>query len=196
MKPMRKLTVIFTAAALLYVCKQNMSSKTDMGLPESAEKKHEKVNFAKLDSLVKSFESCELEAYRDSRGIPTIGWGHTGKDVHMARVISQETADSLLRKDIHTAYKIVQKHVKVKMNSDQTIAVTSFVYNVGPGSKNKDGFVMTKEGKPSRFLSLLNEGKFKAAATEMNKWCYAGEKKLKGLEKRRKTESKLLTPKH
>ena len=30
-------------------------------------------------ALIKKYESCRLRAYRDSVGVPTIGWGHTSK---------------------------------------------------------------------------------------------------------------------
>lgn len=175
--------------------KENMPLPDNVAESRNAPKKHEKMDFNKLASLVKSFESCALKAYPDTSSgdsIPTIGWGHTGKDVHLELEISQAHADSLLNKDLRRAYNIVTRHVKTKLNSDQMVAVTSFVYNVGPGSKHKDGFAMTKDGDPSQFLQLLNKGRIDAAAEEMKKWCKAGTNELSGLKKRRHIESALL----
>ena len=52
----------------------------------------------KHHTLIKHFEGCRLTAYLCPAGIPTIGWGHTGKDVTLAHVglkttITQAEAD-------------------------------------------------------------------------------------------------------
>ena len=49
--------------------------------------------------LVKSFEGCELEAYRDLGGVWTIGYGHTA-GVHRGMVIDQPRAEGLLAEDL------------------------------------------------------------------------------------------------
>ena len=49
--------------------------------------------------LIKRFEGCKLYAYRDSVGIPTIGYGHT-KGVKMGMSITQKQADDFLREDV------------------------------------------------------------------------------------------------
>ena len=42
-------------------------------------------------ALIKKFEGLELEAYQDSVGVWTIGWGHT-KDVFEGMTISKAEA--------------------------------------------------------------------------------------------------------
>ncbi len=47
-------------------------------------------------NLVKRFEGLRLTAYQDSVGVWTIGYGHTGPDVHPGMTITEEQADELL----------------------------------------------------------------------------------------------------
>jgi GH24 family phage-related lysozyme (muramidase) len=43
--------------------------------------------------MIGSDEGCRLSAYLDSRGIPTIGWGRAGPDVHLGMNCTQAMAD-------------------------------------------------------------------------------------------------------
>ena len=45
-------------------------------------------------------EGLRLEAYLDSGGVPTIGWGHTGPEVHEGLVWTREQAVEALKKDM------------------------------------------------------------------------------------------------
>ena len=53
-----------------------------------------------LTSDLEREESCRLLAYLDTEGVPTIGWGHTGPEVHLGLVWGQEMADQTLELDI------------------------------------------------------------------------------------------------
>lgn len=145
----------------------------------------------KCFDLVKFFESCRLEAYPDSTGIWTIGWGHT-KGCCEGLTCTQEQADSWLPEDLADAVVVIEKHVKVPLNQNQFDALVSFVYNVGPGKKNfKQGFVYLYDGSPSTMLKKLNIGDFKGASLQFPLWNKAGGKVLGGLTKRRKKEQEL-----
>ena len=50
-------------------------------------------NVAGTVRLVKEFEGCRLTAYKDSVGVLTIGYGHTGSDVKPGMTITQARAD-------------------------------------------------------------------------------------------------------
>jgi lysozyme len=66
-----------------------------------------------LRSMLQREESCVLTAYPDpvSHGDPwTIGWGHTGPDVHPGLVWTQEQADSQLDTDIAHAMSFCATH--------------------------------------------------------------------------------------
>ena len=54
-------------------------------------------------ALTRSFEGLRLEAYQDSVGVWTIGYGHTGPEVHRGECISEPEADALLRADLASA---------------------------------------------------------------------------------------------
>lgn len=53
-----------------------------------------------LLAQIKRDEGCVLTAYRDRNGVWTIGWGHTGKEVHAGLVWAQAQADDQLSADI------------------------------------------------------------------------------------------------
>lgn len=153
-----------------------------------------KTNDAGIE-LIKSFEALRLNAYQDSVGVWTIGWGHTG-GVKRGDHISRETAEELFRDDLDEFEAIVEDAVTVDLTDNQFAALVSFAFNVGPGKKNvKDGFVTLKSGRPPTMLRLLNEGDYTRAADELLKWNRAGGKVLAGLTRRRKAERALfLTP--
>ena len=90
----------------------------------------------KLDSkgiqLIKDFEGCKLTAYRDVGGTLTIGIGHTGKDVKVGMVITNEKALELFKKDIAKFEKHVDSYNKIyNFNQNQFNALVSFAYNIG-----------------------------------------------------------------
>ena len=50
-------------------------------------------------ALIKRFEGCELEAYLDSVGIPTIAYGRI-KNVEMGDTCTQEQAEKWLEEEL------------------------------------------------------------------------------------------------
>jgi len=127
-------------------------------------------------NLIKRFEGLRLEAYRDSVGIPTIGYGHT-HGVKMGDVITGAQADAFLREDLQVAELTINTNVKVKLTQGQFDALASFVFNLGSGNFVK-----------STLLKKLNTGDYAGAADEFGKWVNAGGKKSPGLVKRRAAE--------
>ncbi|MCW0320093.1 lysozyme [Pantoea dispersa] len=127
-------------------------------------------------NLIKRFEGLRLEAYRDSVGIPTIGYGHT-HGVKMGDVITGAQADDFLREDLKVAELTINTNAKVKLTQGQFDALASFVFNLGSGNFVK-----------STLLKKLNTGDYAGVADEFGKWVNAGGKKLPGLVKRRAAE--------
>ena len=141
---------------------------------------------------VKHDEGLRLEAYVDPVGIVTIGYGHTGTlHAFSGNKITRQKADELLRGDLEIAEDIINKWVKVPLTQPQVDALVSFVMNVGPGGKTKDGFVWLKSGRHSTMLRKLNAGDYLGAADEFPKWKHGGGKPLPGLVKRRARERAL-----
>lgn len=91
---------------------------------------------------IKVFEGCRLQAYLDSANIPTIGIGHTGKDVTMGDIISADEAVRLFRMDVRSAENAVNKLNNLLLERTrgyggftqrQFDALVSIVYNCGAG---------------------------------------------------------------
>lgn len=61
-------------------------------------------------AMIEHFEGCRLTAYRDSRGLWTIGWGHLLNNSvdWTGHTITQELADSLLEQDMDHARQLAQ----------------------------------------------------------------------------------------
>ena len=91
-------------------------------------------------SLIKSFESCKLTAYKalSTEEYYTIGWGHYGADVKAGQSISQEEADALFLSDLQQFVKYTNTYTKtLTLNQNQFDALVSFCYNCGPGTLKK-----------------------------------------------------------
>jgi len=129
--------------------------------------------------LIKKSEGLRLETYLDSRGIPTIGYGHTA-GVLVGDKISQDQADAFLHLDLAGAEADVARLVKVPLSSNQFSALVSFVYNVGSG-----------QFKASTLLAKLNAGDFQGAAEQFPQWIHAGDHIDPGLVIRRAAEQRL-----
>jgi len=141
--------------------------------------------------LVKQSEGLRYKAYRDSRGVWTIGYGHT-KGVAEGDTCTKEQAELWLDADLASAFMLIDQVVSSPLTTQQRDALASFVFNVGPGLKgDNDGFLVLKSGKPSTILLKLNAGDMFGAADELLKWTRAGSTHPAGLVVRRKRERAL-----
>jgi lysozyme len=129
--------------------------------------------------IIKKFEGLKLKAYLCPAGKPTIGYGHT-YGVKLGRTISKAEADVLLDHDYQDALNAVEELIKVPLTENQLGALSSFVFNLGRGKLI--GSTLRKK---------LNQGDYKGAAEEFDKWVYAGGVKLNGLVARRAAEKEL-----
>lgn len=129
--------------------------------------------------LTERFESCLLKAYKDSGGVWTIGWGHTGDDVEEGLVITQGTADALLLRDVQKAVDHVNTYVNVPLHQEEFDALVDFEYNTGGLEK-------------STMIKYLNARQYHKASEEFKKWVHdrAGHV-LVGLLRRRKADEEL-----
>ena len=88
--------------------------------------------------LIKKFEGCKLNAYKDSVGIPTIGYGNTyyenGVKVKMGDVITIQRAEELLKNTLDKFSANVEKLIKTTATENQFGALVSLAYNIGIGN--------------------------------------------------------------
>lgn len=130
--------------------------------------------------LIKSFEQCRLTAYLDQRGRWTIGWGHTGPEVHEGLVWTQAQADAALVVDVQVAVLGVIKSLDIAATQQQFDALVCFTYNVGA----------TAEAH-STLLKLVNSRQTASAAAEFLKWDHVDGVENAGLKRRREAERAL-----
>jgi spore coat assembly protein SafA len=129
--------------------------------------------------LIKGFEGLRLNAYQDSGGVWTIGYGHTG-GVKPGDRITQAQAEQYLRQDTGSAQQAVRNAVKVPLTQNQFDALVSFTYNLGAGALQK-----------STLLKKLNACDYAGAQAEFGKFVHAGGQVLQGLVRRRAEEAAL-----
>lgn len=134
--------------------------------------------------LIREAEGLRLKAYRDSVGVATIGYGHTGRmsppPVFANTSITRAEAEAYLLSDVKACEEIVRRNVAVPLTQGQFDALVSWVFNLGEGNL-----------RVSTLLRKLNAGDYKGAAKEFERWVYAGEKVLPGLVTRRQAEREL-----
>lgn len=138
-----------------------------------------KINAAGLE-LIKSFEGCVLESYKDAVGINTIGFGHVGPESAPGSIISQERAEELLAQDLVKFEKGVSSLLKQPVSSNQFSAMVCFAYNVGLANF-----------KSSLLLRCVNMLHPKDAADQFLRWNKAKGHVLAGLTRRRQAERAL-----
>ncbi|HGY9618318.1 TPA: lysozyme [Pseudomonas putida] len=130
-------------------------------------------------SLIKSFEGLRLQAYQDSVGVWTIGYGAT-RGVKAGMKISKEQAERMLLNDVQRFEPEVQRLITVPLSQNQWDALMSFTYNLGAANLES-----------STLCRLLNAGNYASAAEQFPRWNKAGGQVLAGLVRRRAAERDL-----
>lgn len=136
-----------------------------------------------LLALIRKFEGLRLKVYRCPAGVPTIGYGHTGKEVHMAMApITREVAEGMLQQDaaVFVMAASVQSPV-LWFDEAKQAAIADFCFNLG-----------MSRYKISTLKRRVNAGDWEGAQEELQKWVWGGGKKLPGLVLRRHEEGLLL----
>jgi len=91
------------------------------------------------EAIIKNFEGLRLNAYRDSAGVWTIGYGstkyHDGRLVKPGDKLANEAqADALFRNTLGEYISAVNHKTNVPLTQNQFDALVSFTYNTGVGS--------------------------------------------------------------
>lgn len=134
--------------------------------------------------LIKRFEGFSPTIYLCPAGYPTVGYGHVVTPEERERFrngITREEAEELLRIDLIRFEMGVKSLTKeVKLHEYSIDALVSFAYNVG-----------LYAFKISTLRRLILRGELYDAADQFLRWVYAGGRKLRGLELRRRAEKDL-----
>lgn len=131
--------------------------------------------------LIKQFEGFRADAYLDTGGVWTIGYGTikypNGVRVKKGDRVTMDQALTYLKSDCGWVDSCLDSKVKVKISQQQFDALASFVYNVGESQFSS-----------STLLRKINLGDFKGAGSELDRWVYDNGKKIDGLANRRAKE--------
>lgn len=130
--------------------------------------------------LVRRFEACSLQAYRDAAGLWTIGWGHLlpQKPENATLTWTQEKADATLEEDLSWPRKAVAKLTGGPFSPTRHAALVSFGFNLGVGALKN----LSRDIAAGRHVQVANR---------MEQYVHAGEKLVLGLAKRRAVEATL-----
>ena len=135
-------------------------------------------------NFIKSHEALRLKAYQDSKGVWTIGWGHT-KNVHPGDVITREQAEQFIRDDLAWVERtlnadLVTGRDKPLVTQNEFDALCSLVFNIG-----SDAYL------DSTVRRKIKQGDKMAAARAFKMWVYSDHKFVQGLANRRADETRL-----
>lgn len=139
--------------------------------------------------LVKQFEGLRLEAYLDTGGIPTIGYGtvryppwhpiRPNGRVMMGDVCTEEQAELYFKHDLLRTEQAVDSLTIDNIVPRQFDALTSLVYNIGEGAY-----------RTSTLRKLVNADPDNPAIRgQFLRWVYDDGRRIKGLVNRREKEA-------
>jgi lysozyme len=139
----------------------------------------------KLFNIISKFEGFYAVAYPDGNGY-SVGYGSQfnwdkNRPVQKGDIIDKATAKQWLLNEAQKDYSYVQSLVQIPLTDNQTLALSSFAYNVGKGAF-----------AGSTLLRLLNAGQpINEVANEFDKWTIYKGVPNKGLIARRGAEKQL-----
>ena len=132
--------------------------------------------------LIKRFEGVCNRPYRDCVGLWTVGVGHLIGDGKLLpkswdRTFTKEEINALLVRDLSRFERGVGMYIKVPLRQHEYDALCSFAFNLGLGTLQR-----------STLRQKINRNDKESAAKEILKYCRAGGKIVKGLQRRREAE--------
>lgn len=124
--------------------------------------------------LITKWEGLETKPYKDVGGVMTVCYGETQV---VMKEYSKEECTRMLQRRLPDYYFPAMSYIKTDPPVPFRAAITSFTYNVGLSAF-----------KNSTLLKKTNQGDFKGACEQLNRWVYVGRMWVKGLANRRKDE--------
>lgn len=143
-------------------------------------------------ALLRQLEGFRTQAYPDSGGIWTIGYGSTrwldNSAIRAGQTCTLQQAEQLLEIKVQEFMTEVSKYIHVVLNQNQIDAIAIFVYNVGASAFES-----------STLLKYLNQQNYDEAANQFvwqdaagyHGWVHVNGVVNQGLVKRRQVEQNL-----
>lgn len=137
---------------------------------------------------LKGEEALRLAAYRDFKGVWTIGWGST-TGVKEGMVITEAQAIDRLDADIAEALRTIYRNLSGELIESLPQkcfdALVSFIFNVGA-----QAFSNPRTGKRTDFYTAITTD-LGSVPRQIQRWVYSGGRIAPGLVKRRGREAAL-----
>jgi len=141
-------------------CVPESVNENDFGQEEDPLKK-ELGDIDALKGMIKGHEGLRLEPYKDTRGLPTVGYGHLiKKGEDYSKGMTQQQADELFDRDFeHHLAGARTTPGWDKASHSQRHAMVDLAYNMGPSWHKKW----------PKFSAAAQSGDFEKAAQELEK---------------------------
>jgi len=136
-----------------------------------------------LYDLIRRFEGFRSKPYLCPAGVPTIGYGSTGRDITLDHPpVTREWAEARMRREADAfAQAVLAVSPILAQHPSRWAAIADFAYNLG-----------TARYKGSTLRRKVAEEDWTEAARQINKWVFGGGRKLPGLIIRRAVESQMI----
>lgn len=128
---------------------------------------------------IATHEGYRSEAYKDTVGVPTLGFGETA-GVKMGDKTTPERALVQLLESTEKHADAIRQCIHVPLYQHEFDAYVSLAYNIGTGAFCK-----------STLVKKLNQGDYTGACNEIRRWNKADGKVLPGLVTRREAEYRM-----
>ena len=96
-------------------------------------------DFYKLGEIKEHFEGFDFNAYPDSGGVWTIGYGSTynqdaKRKVMQGDTVTKEQAIRWMSKDVDNVIKQANQYITTQLSPSQSAAIVDYIYNRGIGN--------------------------------------------------------------
>jgi lysozyme len=135
-------------------------------------------HFEGLHRVVRRTPAVSVAPYLCPANYWTIGYGHLCRQDHPE--IGEPEAEAFLERDLAVSRAQMLSLTRPRLAQHQEDALTSFVFNLGVGRY-----------RGSTMRALVNRGEFDAVPEQLQRWVFAGGRKLPGLVLRREAEARL-----
>jgi len=137
---------------------------------------------AEFEGYAKRLPNGNCTTYLDAVGVPTIGYGTTGRNVYLGLEITHDKAVEFLEEHIiYFENGALRLSPILSEYPNALLAITSFCYNLGLGAYQR-----------STLRKKINQGDWIEAKRQIKRWNKAGGRILRGLVRRREAEAELL----
>lgn len=128
--------------------------------------------------FVAQWEATRLTSYADIVNVPTACMGETGEHIRLGQRFTEGQCYLLLGASLQRHAIELSRCITAPLSDNEAVAILSWGFNVG-----------TDDACKSTLVKKINAGQ--PFCAELDKWVYAGGKRVQGLANRRAAERAL-----